>query len=181
VGASPLQLLVLFSFTHRELEEQIGCADKDISVVSDLDWLAAGASNLLTEMSTDPELTQSSSHQTFLKKYLLEMCRGVQDLGLYSTARYANLIWHMRDSYLSKLHPSIPKSTRDVLRRSPLINGHLFSEETVANATANLTGDLQLQTNSRALQRLQTTRGRGKRPQGPQFVWNPQQPKKVRF
>jgi hypothetical protein len=99
-------------------------------------------------MSADPELAQSSSHQTFLKKYFLEMCRGVQALGLSTTARYANLIWHMRDSYLSKLHPSIPKSTRDVLRRSPLISGHLFSEETVANAAANLTGDLQLQTNS---------------------------------
>jgi hypothetical protein len=91
----------------------------------------------------------------------------------------------MRDSYLSKLHPSIPKSTRDVLRRSPLISRHLFLEETVANTAANLTGDFQLQTNSRALQRLQalvqSTRGRGKRPQYHQFVRNPQQPKKVRF
>ncbi len=93
-----------FSFTHRELEEQIGCAGKDISVVSDLDWLAAGASNLLNEMTSNQELAQSQSHQTFLKKYLLEMCRGVQALGLSKTAWYANLIWHMRDSYLSKLH-----------------------------------------------------------------------------
>jgi hypothetical protein len=174
-----------FSFTHRELEEQISNAGKDISDVSDLDWLPAAATNLLTEMASDQELAQSNTHQTFLKKYLLEMCRGVQALGLSSTARYANLIWHMRDSYLSKLHQSIPKSTRDVLRRSPLISGHLFSEETVANAAANLTGDLQLQTNSRALQRLQapvqSTRGRGKRPQDHQYVRNPQQPKKVRF
>ncbi len=113
------------------------------------------------------------------------MCRGVQALALSTTARYANLVWHMRDSYLSKLHPAIPKSTRDVLRRSPLVSGQLFAEETVAIASANLTGDLQPQTNSRALQRLQApvqiTQGKGKRPLGPQPVRNPQTPKKGSF
>jgi hypothetical protein len=131
-------------------------------------------------MSTKPELATSLSFQTYLQKYLLEMCRGVHALELSSTARYANLIWHMRDSYLSKLHPAVPKSTREVLRRSPLNSGNLFAEETVANAAATLNGDLQLQTNARALQRLQAptpfSRGKGKRPSG-QFV-RPPQPQK---
>ena len=173
-----------FSFSHRELEEQIGCAGRDISVISDLEWLTEGASGLVNEMATKPELATSLTHQTFLQKYLLEICRGVQALGLSSSARYANLIWHMRDSYLSKLHPAIPKATRDVLRRSPLNSGHLFTEATVATAAANLTGDLQLQTNARALQRLQAPvtfpRGKGKRPPGQQ-VRMPQAPKKPRF
>ena len=76
-----------FSFSHRELEEQIATAGRDISLVSDLDWMA---SKLLNTM--------------------------VHFLGLSTTARHANLVWHMRDSYLSKVHQLVPKATKDSLR-----------------------------------------------------------------
>jgi hypothetical protein len=108
--------------------------------------MAEGASNLLNEMVTNTNLATSPLHLQFLQRYLLEMCRGLQILGLSNTARYANLTWHMRDLYLSKLHPLVPKTMRDTLRRSPLISNHLFKEETVALAADSLKGDLQLQT-----------------------------------
>jgi hypothetical protein len=55
--------------------------------IPDLDWLAEGASSLFNEMTTNPK---SFSHQTFLKKYLLEMCRGVQALG--ASVAYQGLV-----------------------------------------------------------------------------------------
>jgi len=135
-----------FTFSHREMDEQIGTAGKDISLVSDLDWMAEGASQLLNTMIATPE-SMTSDHLVFLQRYLLEMCRSLQFLGLSSTARHANLIWHMRDSYLSKVHHLVPKATKDALRGSPLNSEHLFKEETVAIAADNLRSDLQLQTN----------------------------------
>ena len=141
-------------FTHRELEEQIATAGRDISLVSDLDWMASKLLNTI-----------------------------VHFLGLSTTASHANLVWHMRDSYLSKVHQLVPKATKDALRMSPLNSEHLFKEETVVIASANLKSDLQLQTNQKALLRLQTpasTRGTAKRPTGQQVVQNPT-PKRVRF
>ena len=61
----------------------------------------------------------------------------------------------MKDSHLSKLHSSVPRSMRQSLR-SYSLNGYLlFLEETVAIAAANLKGDFQLQMKYKALQRLQ--------------------------
>ena len=78
VGPSPLQPPVLLhSVCHRELEEQIVTAGKDISVVSDLDWITEGASNLINEMISKPD-NESPTHQIFL----LKVCRGLQSLGL---------------------------------------------------------------------------------------------------
>ena len=76
----------VFSFSHRELEKRIVTAGKDISVVSDFDWMAEGASKLLNEMVIKPDLAVSSNHHIFLQRYLLEMCRGLQVLGLSNTA-----------------------------------------------------------------------------------------------
>ncbi len=53
-----------FSFTHRELEEQITCAYKDISVLSDLDWLVEGASNLFNVMSTNLSASSGAVHHS---------------------------------------------------------------------------------------------------------------------
>jgi hypothetical protein len=90
------QLPVRF-LSHKELEEQIGCAGRDIGVMSHLEWLTERASSLVNEMTTKPKLATLITHQTFLQKFLLEIGRGVQALGLSFSARYANLIWHMRD------------------------------------------------------------------------------------
>ena len=60
-----------------------------------------------------------------------------------STARYANLLWRLRDGHLSRLHPSVPKQTKESLRQAPLLGNHLFPEETVAIAGLNLRGDVQ--------------------------------------
>ena len=144
--------------------------------------MAEGASQLLNTMIATPE-SVTSDHLVFLQRYLLEMCRSLHFLGLSSTARHANLIWHMRDSYLSNVHQLVPKATKDALRVSPLNSEHLFKEETVAIASDNLKSDLQLQTNQKALLRLQppaSTRGTAKRPTGQQGVRNPT-PKRVRF
>ena len=134
--------------------------------------MAEGSSQLLNTMIATPE-SVTSDHLVFLQRYLLEMCRSLHFLGLSSTARHANLIWHMRDSYLSK----------DALRGSPLNSEHLFKEETVAIAADNLRSDLQLQTNQKALLRMQppaSNRGTAKRSTGQQGVRNPT-PKRVRF
>ena len=60
-----------------------------------------------------------------------------------STARYANHLWRLRDGHLSRLHPSVPKQTKESLRQAPLLGTHLFPEETVAVAARNLRGDVQ--------------------------------------
>ena len=60
-----------FSFSHREMEEQITNAGNYICVASDLDWLNEGAS-LLKEMVANPELAASSTHQPFLQRYQLQ-------------------------------------------------------------------------------------------------------------
>ena len=155
-----------FSMTHKEMEESITNAGRDLSVVSDLDWMVSGASHLLKEMATTSGLQTSQTQIAHLQRYMLEVCRGLEVLELSNTARYANLIWHMRDSYLGKLHSSVPKSTRESLRRSPLNSGRLFSEETVALASSTLKSDVIMMANQKTLQRLNApgNQSRGKRP-----------------
>ena len=48
----------------------------------------------------------------------------------------------------------VPRATRELLRRS-LDSNLLFAENTVTLAATNLKGDVQLQTNSKALQKFQ--------------------------
>ena len=55
------------------MEEQIVNTGRDISIVSDLDWMAEGASNLVIEMVAYPEIAISST-QTYIQRYLLELC-----------------------------------------------------------------------------------------------------------
>ena len=64
-------------------------------------------------------------------------------LELSSSSCYANLFWQLRDCHLSRLHPSVPKQTKESLRQAPLLGNHLFLEETVAIAGLNLRGDVQ--------------------------------------
>jgi hypothetical protein len=104
---------------------------------------------------------------------LLEMCRDLQVLELSHSSRFANIIWHMRDSYILKLHPSVPMATREVLKWSPRHSSCLFVDETVAIAAANIKRDIRLQTNWKVLQNLQTpgpSQRKGKKPPGQQPV-----------
>ena len=45
----------------------------------------------------------------------------VEMLERSTTARFANYIWRLRDGHLSKLHPFVPKQTRESLRQAPLL------------------------------------------------------------
>ena len=113
---------------------------RDLAVISELDWLTSGASHLLGQMAATPALHPYMSSITLLQRYALETCRSVEML---ETARYANFIWWLRDGHLSRLHPSVPKQTKESLRQAPLLGIHLFPEEILAIAGQNLRGDVQ--------------------------------------
>ena len=127
----------------KETEELICAAGRDLAVISELDWLTSGASHLLGQMAATPALHPYMSSITLLQRYGLETCRSVEMLKRSSTARYANHLWRLRDGHLSRLHPSVPKQTKESLRQAPLLGIHLFPEETVAIAGQNLRGDVQ--------------------------------------
>ena len=150
-----------YHFSQKEMEEKMVNAGYKISVISDLDWSASGATHLLNQMVANPQIT-SKDHITYLQRYLLEICRGVEILGLLQTAQYANLVWHMRDAYLTKLHPAVPRASRDALRRSSLRNEGLFQEETVLLASSSMQENIQAQMNASAFQRLQAPSNRGR-------------------
>ena len=127
----------------KETEELICAAGHDLAVISELDWLTSGASHLLGQMAATPALHPYMSSITLLQGYALETCRSVDMLEGSSTTRYANHLWRLRDGHLSRLHPSVPKHTKESLRQAPLLGIHMFSEETVAIAGQNLRGDVQ--------------------------------------
>ena len=118
----------------KETEELECAAGRDLAVISELDWLTSGASHLLGQMAATPALSPYMSSITLLQRYALETCRSVEMLERSSTARYANHLWRLRDGHLSRLHPSVPKQTKELLRQAPLLGTHLFPEETVAVA-----------------------------------------------
>ena len=124
----------------KETEELICAVGHDLAVISKLDWLTSGASHLLGQMAATPALHPYMSFMTLLQRYALETCRSVEMLERSSTARYANLTWRLN---LSRLHPSVPKQSKESLRQAPLLGTHLFPEETVAIAGQNLRGDVQ--------------------------------------
>ena len=94
-------------------------------------------------MAATPALIPYMSSITLLQCYALETCRSVEMLEQSLTARYANLLWRLRDGYMSKLHSSVPKQTKESLQQAPLLSKHLFPVETVAIAGLNLRGDVQ--------------------------------------
>ena len=130
-----------FQMPIKETEELVCTAGRDLAVISELDWLTSGASHLLGQMAATPALSPYMSSITLLQRYALETCRSVEMLERSSTARYANHLWRLRDGHLSRLHPSVPKQTKESLRQTPLLGTHLFPEETVAIAAQNLRGD----------------------------------------
>ena len=113
----------------KETEELICAAGRDLAVISELDWLTSGASHLLSQMAATPALHPYMSSIMLLHRYALETCRSVEMLKRSLTARYANLLWRLRDGHLSRLHPSVPKQTKESLRQAPLLGIHLFPEE----------------------------------------------------
>jgi len=131
-------------------------AAKDLVLISDMDWLLAGSTSLLTQVSSNlsdsPQLQQQF---TFLQRYMLELSRDLEVLERHSTARYANLIWRLRDCYLARLHPSVPESTRIALRGSSLNDDYLFNRDLVVQASGDLKGDVLLEANTKSLQSLQ--------------------------
>ena len=99
----------------KETEELECAAGRDLAVISELDWLTSGASHLLGQMAATPALSPYMSSITLLQRYALETCRSVEMLERSSTARYANHLWRLRDGHLSRLHPSVPKQTKELL------------------------------------------------------------------
>ena len=130
-----------FQMPFKETEELVCAAGRDLAVISELDWLTSA--HLLGQMAATPALSPYISSITLLQRYALETCRSVEMLERCLTARYANHLWRLRDGHLSRLHPSVPKQTKESLRQAPLLGTHLFPEETVAVAAPNLRGDVQ--------------------------------------
>jgi len=140
-----------YTLSSKEMEERTSLAGRDLSVISELDWLASGSNTLLGMLVRAPELNHILPYLTLLQRYSLEMCRDLEILGLSTTARYANNIWHMRDGYVTRLHPAVPKQTREALRGASLNSKQLFPEEAVALAAESLKSDVQLQNMSQSV------------------------------
>ena len=100
---------------------------------------------------------------SLLNRYVLEACRTFEQLELHSSAMYANLTWRERYAYISKLNNSIPQSTKDDLRSSPLEGQQIFHSDRVSTALNSLRQDVTLQATNRILQASANhSRGRGK-------------------
>jgi len=131
-----------YTFSPKEIEEQVINTGQTLSIISDLDWVASGATSLLNSMIAQLPIADKRPY-TLLQRYMLEVGRGIEKASLLQTGRYANQLWHIRDSYLNKIHPSIPRDARQVLRNTPLKQHHLFLEEGVSSTAETLKSDLQ--------------------------------------
>ena len=139
-------------FQYKDYQELLVQSNKDLAIISDLDWLMAGGTSLISQMANmgpnDPLLPDAF---VFLQRYMQESSRSLEVLERHSTARFANLTWRLRDSFLGKLHPSVPQTTREELRASSLNTDHIFDEEVVAQASDMLKSDVMLSTNTQSL------------------------------
>ena len=175
------------SFSLKEFNDLMLQSQRDLAIVSDLDWLLAGGTSLVNQIAAmTPGTPTFNTAVTLLQRYMQEMSRTAEVLERHSTARYANLNWRIRDGYLNKLHPSVATVTKEQLRRSSLNDDFLFSEDLIDHFAETLKSDVMLATNTQSLKAFsskgayQAPRGRGKRGSG-QPRPQPPQPKRQRF
>ena len=168
------------NLSMKDYQDLMMQSQRDLAIISDLDWLLAGGTSLSTQMTSLPQEALHNAN-TLLQRYLQEISRSLEVLERHSTARYASLNWRLRDSFLNRLHPSVNQITKDQLRRSSLNDDYLFAEGLVDRTAEVLKGDVMLATNTQSLQNFsrkpQTSRG-GKRPaSGPSHHFGPKQAK----
>jgi len=140
-----------YSLTSREVEDAAAAAGRDLSVLSQLDWLAAGSSDLLGRLEASPQCRPLLGDLYLLDRYCLEMARSIELLGQTASARYANAVWRMRDGHLSRLHSSVPSHTREALRGASLSCPSLFPEAVVSVTAECLKADVHMQSMSDSL------------------------------
>ena len=143
------------SFTRAEFGELQSSISKMLAVLSDLDWWVAGVSNLAKDIQ--PHLSQDENLQlagVYSQRYLLELCRSMEELEIQVTALFSQFKLRERDGYLSRLSPHVPLATRRELRVSPLVGEYLFDEVLVSQAGNRLQGDVSLKSNTIMLDTL---------------------------
>ena len=87
---------------------------------------------------------------------------------LQASALFSHLKWKEWDTYLSKVHSSIPACTKQALRNSSLTGQYLFDEELVSGAVDKLQGDVSLIRLSSARGGYQSTTRASTKRQAPQ-------------
>ena len=146
--------------TSSDFSDIISSSQKMICLLSDLDWWLAGVSNLIKEApEPSPSEPEQVSRHLFSQRYLLESCKTLEEMQLQASTLFSHLKWKERDTYLSKLHSSIPACTKQALRNSSLTGQYLFDEQLVSGAVDKLQGDVSLISNTHMLDRLSSARG----------------------
>ena len=153
-GKMPAQSISLSATDFQEIQLRLG---RDMSVLSDMDWMLGGAQTFLKGLRDSVQGRQEDDSLDdslyFLQRYLLEISQDVGHLALSSTALFANLRWRERDQALTRCHTLLSDS-RESLRRGPLLSKTLFEENMVTAAASRLQGDISSQTNTKMLERL---------------------------
>ena len=131
------------------MEESAAAAGRDLSILSQLDWLAAGASDILGWLQSFLQCRPLLRDLYLLNRCSLEMGRDIELLGQSAAARYANYVWRMRDGHVSRLHSSVPR--QETLRGVSLNCPLLFPESVVSLTAESFKGGVQLQSMSDSL------------------------------
>ena len=140
----------------QELGKQV---NRVLPVLSNLSWMSSGGSSVLRQILEDPATPQTPD-LLLLKRYFLEILRDLEVLELQITGVSSHLMWRARDTYIGRLHPSVPQHLREGLRSGPLSGSpHLFEDSAVDEIAATLKSDLTMESHSKALKVLA-----GKRP-----------------
>ena len=94
-GKMPAQSISLSATDFQEIQLRLG---RDMSVLSDMDWMLGGAQAFLKGLRESVQGRQQDDSLDdslyFLQRYLLEISQDVGHLALSSTALFANLRWH---------------------------------------------------------------------------------------
>jgi len=144
-----------YSWSARDMGDGAVAAGRDLSVLSELDWLVSGSSDILTKLVALPQCAPLVRDLNLLRRYSLEVARDIERLGKTTSARYANFVWRLRDGHLARIHSAVPQHSREALRGARLGGPCLFPEKDVASTAENLRGDVQLRNMSDSLRFIQ--------------------------
>ena len=101
--------------------EGTAAAGRDLSVLSELDWLVAGSNDILGKLAVHPRCDFLIKDLHLAQRYNLQIARDSELLGKSAAARYANLVWRIRDGHLPEFTLLCPDTTGRICA------GHLWA------------------------------------------------------
>jgi len=70
----------------KEMEEFASATGRDLSILSDMDWLVSGSNDILGRLAAAPKFASHLPYLHLLPRYSLQLCRDLEILSLTTTA-----------------------------------------------------------------------------------------------